>query len=329
MGLEAEALVLYQRAVVEQEVRVLPLRGAIREADAEFSGMAWYRDWLILMPQYPAWGTTPARARVFAIARQAILDVLDGRSQAPLVAREIPFRDQALRIQGFDGYEAIGFVGDEAFLTIEIRHRHRMGGYLVKGRMAPDMSELRIDPRVIQVLPTQSKLYNISDEALVIFNRRIYTIHEINALHLNPSPIARIFDLALTPQGTVPFIPMQYRITDATEADSSGRFWAINYFYPGDQRKLKPGPDPLFAKYGKGVTHKRLPSVERLVEFAITPAGITLTKTPPIQLKLLDGPNQSRNWEGIVRLDHRGFLLVTDRFPATILGFVAKPFFQE
>jgi len=32
--------------------------------------------------------------------------------------------------------------------------------------------------------------------------------------------------------------------------------------------------------------------------------------------------NDARNWEGIVRLDNRGFLLATDKFPTTILGFV-------
>lgn len=48
-----------------------------------------------------------------------------------------------------------------------------------------------------------------------------------------------------------------------------------------------------------------------------------VTNTPPIQLQLIDGV--SRNWEGLVRLDERGFLLITDEFPETILAFVAKP----
>jgi hypothetical protein len=30
----------------------------------------------------------------------------------------------------------------------------------------------------------------------------------------------------------------------------------------------------------------------------------------------------ARNWEGVVRLEDRGFLLVTDTFPRTLLGFV-------
>ena len=48
--------------------------------------------------------------------------------------------------------------------------------------------------------------------------------------------------------------------------------------------------------------------------------GVQLTDTPPIQLQLLS--DDLRNWEGIVRLDNLGFLLVTDKFPRTMLGFV-------
>jgi len=40
-------------------------------------------------------------------------------------------------------------------------------------------------------------------------------------------------------------------------------------------------------------------------------------------LKLADD-GQSRNWEGIAMLDQRGFLLVTDQHPNTILAFVGR-----
>ena len=56
------------------------------------------------------------------------------------------------------------------------------------------------------------------------------------------------------------------------------------------------------------------------VEFQYNEEGITRIDQPPIQLQLL--PDDLRNWEGIVRLDDRGFLIVTDKFPETILGFV-------
>ena len=51
--------------------------------------------------------------------------------------------------------------------------------------------------------------------------------------------------------------------------------------------------------------------------------GITFVDRAPVQLEL---PGEdARNWEGIVRLDDVGFLLVTDQYPQTILGFVPVP----
>ena len=90
---------------------------------------------------------------------------------------------------------------------------------------------------------------------------------------------------------------------------------------------MQPGADVLAAQYGEGITHSRNAAVERLVELAITADGITLTDRPPLQLQLL-GDLSPRNWEGLVRFqidEFDGFLLVTDRFPTTILAFAALP----
>ena len=83
-----------------------------------------------------------------------------------------------------------------------------------------------------------------------------------------------------------------------TKPNEEGFFWAINYFYPGD-KKLAVDRDPIFENFGKGVTHNYYPMVERLLKFRINTEGISLTKSPPIQLKLL-GEKSARNWEGIV-----------------------------
>jgi hypothetical protein len=57
------------------------------------------------------------------------------------------------------------------------------------------------------------------------------------------------------------------------------------------------------------------------VEFRYTNAQISSTSRAPIQLELRED-GRARNWEGLVRLDQRGFLLMTDKYPETILGFV-------
>ena len=109
-------------------------------------------------------------------------------------------------------------------------------------------------------------------------------------------------------------------MTDATAVDENDRFWLINYFFPGDT-DLRPLSDPLSQQFGQGTTHQQHEQVERLVELQLGAAAITLTGAPPIQLQLPD--DEARNWEGLVHLDERGFLLATDKFPTTILGFVA------
>ncbi len=97
----------------------------------------------------------------------------------------------------------------------------------------------------------------------------------------------------------------------------------INYFFPGDT-KLKPAEDFFSQTYGEGYTHNQNVTVERLIALQFTEDGIVPVETPPIQLELLPD-DEARNWEGLVTLDDLGFLLVTDKFPETLFGFVAFP----
>jgi hypothetical protein len=41
--------------------------------------------------------------------------------------------------------------------------------------------------------------------------------------------------------------------------------------------------------------------------------------------KLTLDVGDGRNWEGIVRFGDRGFLLATDKFPITMLGYITIP----
>ena len=70
------------------------------------------------------------------------------------------------------------------------------------------------------------------------------------------------------------------------------------------------------------MTHKRYEHVERLVEFKIDSDKLIRTSTPPIQLVLEE---KSRNWEGLVRFEDKGFLMIVDEHPRTLLAFIPKP----
>lgn len=314
------------KSLAPQETAVIPipLAGDASDRNAEISGMAWYGDWLILLPQYPRFGGGDGDGRIFALPREDILAFLNSDISGPLTPREIPFNAPGLSqsIAGFEGYEAIVFDIDDVYLTIEASPIEGMTGHLVKGTMAQDLSELHIDPDRLTNINSTTGLPNKSEEALLLFDNRLITIHEANGQNVNPNPVAKLFDFDLEPDGTMPMASIEYRITDVTAADENGRFWAINYFFPGEP-ELFAEQDPIERSYGQGDTHISRDGVERLVELQIKEGAVEIVDHPPLQLELLSG--DLRNWEGITRLEGYGFLLVTDKFPETILGFVPYP----
>lgn len=305
----------------EQPVQIIPLNGPLAAPEAEISGLTWYSDSLILLPQFPGrFGD-----QLFALSKADIVAFLDGAQAGPLTPQPIPLAAPGLaQLPGYEGLEAIAFYGDQVFMTIETSAGAPMMGYLMNGRIAPDLSQIELDvTNLIEIAPPVP-LSNYSDETLLVIDETVLTIYEANGRFINPTPAAHQFNTNLEPLGTLPFPAIEYRVTDATEVDENGRFWVINYLFPGDIGKLGPAPDNLFEQYGRGPTHAASKVVERLLELQASDSGITLTNTPPIQLDLLPD-DVARNWEGIVRLDERGFLLATDKFPETILGFVARP----
>ena len=308
-----ESATISEIAIIE-----IALDGPITSANSELSGLAWYGDTLILLPQYP--GFSGEETAVYAIPKATIEAYLDGTATDPITPMSIPVEvdDLGNLISRPEGYESIDFIGDDAYLTIEASGGG-MRAYLIKGTMAPDLSLLILDASNLTKIERQAELGNTSDEALLIADNQIVTFYEANGVEVNEAPMVHLFNTDLDEMGTASFPNIPYRITDVTSLDENGRFWAINYNFPGTP-SLQTDHDPIAATYGAGITHAQSEIVERLVEFQYAPEGITLIEQAPIQLQLIG--EEARNWEGIVRLDDRGFLLVTDKFPATILGFV-------
>lgn len=302
----------------------IPLEGPLANKTSEVSGLAWWGDRLILLPQYPErWGS-----QIFALDESKILDWLDrsksGQLTSPLFPEPIAFENGhtlAEEIEGFEGFEAIAFRGQTAFLTVEAETREGAMGYVVRAQMVEGGTRLVVDADSPIAVRPQSVSENKAEEALLLAKEKVVSIYEVNGERLNAEPVAHAFDLDLSTAALIPFPSIEYRITDVTGLDERDRFWAINYFYPGD-RDLDLERDPIALRYGQGETHRKQEAVERLVELVYTSNGIELAARSPIQLVLSDEP---RNWEGIVRLEDRGFLLVTDKFPRTIFGFVEMP----
>ena len=308
----------------EVAVELIPLAGDAALDIAELSGLAWFGDQLVLLPQYPDRFESAHQGVLFAIARAELEARIEHTSEQPIEPARIELVAPGLfeRIDGFEGFESIAFAGTRAYLTIEASGSGGMAGYLVRGDMDAGGTRLVIDTHTLADIPAATDLDNASDESVLVLGDRVLTLYEGNGAGVNPAPHAHVFDASLGALGTIPFPSIEYRVTDASDADAQQRFWVINYLFSGDRTKYRPAEDAIAARYGRGETHGRSESVERLLELQYTPAGITLVERPPIALRLQPG---DRNWEGLVRWSERGFLVVTDRFPETMLGYVPRP----
>jgi hypothetical protein len=171
-------------------VHEIPLDGPVSQAAAEISGMAWYGDWLILLPQYPS----RFDDQLFALSRREITAFLDGESSNKLTPRSIQLESSGIeaRIPGFEGFEAIGFDGIHVFVTIEANENGEMVGYIVRGEAQPGEPPVSfvLDGASIQKIEPQANLSNYADESLLIFQGTVYTIYEANGANINPNPQA-------------------------------------------------------------------------------------------------------------------------------------------
>ena len=296
------------------------LTGEATERSLEMSGLAWYNDYLILMPQY----VNESKPRFYYLKKSTINDWLNGNKEKPLNPSKIDIimPDYFNSIKGYQGFEAICFIGNKAYLIIETKNNDSMQSFIVKGSMDIKSKTLIIDPekKVEILLPVNIK--NMGYESILKYKYRLMVLFEANGINVNSDPKASFYNSSLKQKGHISFPNIEYRITDATELDDQGRFWAINFFWPGEKKRLNPGKDLVLNNTVKGETHQEFEHVERLVEFKIDGKNIYKTNSLPIQLKL----NQnSRNWEGVVRMENKGFLMIVDEHPRTILAFIKKP----
>lgn len=302
----------------------IKIAGPLTDPRAEVSSLVWHNDELIIMPQSPDIFGGGENLGFFHISQDRIDAYLEGRDTSPLEPLKVECRAPGLLgiIQGFDGLEAMGVVGDYCYFTVEAKEDTAMAGYLVSGRYDVVGEVVIMDMTRLTSIPLGLNIYNIAEESLLVDGQRLLTFSEANGINVNPEPRAKAFDLDLNYLGSLPFPQIEYRVTDTTAQDENGRFWVINYFYPPDRRKLDPAPDPESAEPGA----RPVPDtcVERLLELQLTADDkIVRTKTPPINLTL--GQGDCRNWEAIVRYRDLGFLIMTDQYPGTLLAFVPYP----
>jgi len=309
--------------VQETAVHAIPLAPPLNDPEAEISGLSWCGDRLILLTQYPERFVDDGNSYFYFLKRNQVLGFLDGTVDTALEAQKIKLNEHGLRqmMDNFDGYEAITCKDNHVWLTIEaVNTNGRYQSFIVPGEIDFDgKPTLSINSKKLTQLESQTNMKDMAEETLVLLGDDAIAIHEANDPRFVPEPKAKLVSRTDMTVSDISFPHMPYRITDATDLDLNGRFWVINYKYSGDEFSRQTD-DPLSKQYGKGASHQKYYNVERLIELRLN--GNTITREDRAPIPLLMTAVEGRNWEGIVRLGNRGFLIATDKHPSTMLGFV-------
>ena len=305
-----------------KEIKPLPLilSGQAEDKTLEMSGLAWAGETLLLMPQYP----NNSKPLVYGIDKSTIKDRIKN-PRVPIEPKEysIQLKNLLDSVPGFQGFEAVCYVRGELYFLIEAEVNSLMSSYLVKGTFDETGKKIIIDEYHLTKIEPPVDIHNMAFESLLYTRKTLWALFEANGINANPSPNVYTFSLGLHSKKQVSFPNVEYRVTDFTTVDSHGRFWAINYFWPGYRKYMNPENDVYTHQFGKGETHEKNEHVERLLEFQISNNGVVPTGTRPVEIVLEE--NSPRNWEGLVKLDNLGFLIISDEHPKTIFAFIPYP----
>ena len=306
------------KQTVERTPTLLKIGGPMKNSDEEISGMDWYNDNLILLPEN-------LNGYVFAVKKAELDSRINGNDTTTIFPEQIKFNTPNYKelVPGFDSFEAIAFRGYEVYLTIEIKFADSMSCLLARGHIDEKTLEITVPEQNLTVINVPTYVNNMSYESLIIDEDRVIALFEANGDSLIKSPYALSINSSGNDIIKFPLTSINYRIADATKIDKNNRFWVINYFFPGDRKVLKPSNDILASKYGSGPSHSNSSRVERLIEYEIKNGKVLLTKSAPIEIEL-EGEKTSRKWEALARYENEGFLIATDRYPKphTLLAFL-------
>lgn len=294
------------------------------DRNAEYSGLCWYEDNLILLPQYPSYFRKElGYDTIFMIPKELVSDMVKRKGRRvvdPKHIKVINNRTYKL-LPGYEGFEGICYDGEFFYLTIEFNANTNQGA-IVKARLSEDDSELEIlnDEHLIIDLP--ANVFNASYESIFFYDDHIYVIYEANGNRVNRNPIAKRISRDFKTVEDIAFDSIEYRITDVTSFDKSGRGWAINYFWPGDADDYLPDEDFIPNNFAE--ENNTEIGIERLIPLRVLEDRIEYDKSrEPIYIKK-EKRDISYNWEGVVKYRNDSFFIATDKFPHTVLRFLTK-----
>jgi len=289
-------------------VETLSLSGPAAENLAELSSLCWAGDTLILMPENPE----SFSAKHFYFLRKE--ELLPGKTLSP--GRMAMNLDWINSIDGYEGFEALLVSGNSLYALLEAKEDDKMRSWIIKGRFTVPERDIVWDGSSLRRVPVPDSLRNLSAEALTLFGNTLYVFAEANGRNVNRRPEAYLFDMDLQFTGTRPFPAIEYRVTDATRCDDRGYFWIMNYFFPGEQRLVRPAEEDLIPVQSPSPGR----AVERMIYMRMTADSIIIADKHTFSLPVTS--DKGRNWEGLALMGERRFIAVTDQFPHTLLALI-------
>lgn len=294
------------------------------DRNAEYSSLCWFEDNLILLPQYPSYFRSKIDQDViFMISKDKLSKAIKRKGKSALEPENIQvINNQTYKIlPGYEGFEGICYDGEFFYLTSEYNSQTNQA-VLVKALLSDDNKKLEIlnDQHLIVDLP--ANVFNASYESIFIYDDYLYLIYEANGINVNKNPIALKISKDLESVQNISFEAIEYRITDITSFDKTGRGWALNYFWPGDAPHYIPDEDTIPNTF-PDENNEEL-GIERIIPLIITDNKIEYDSSrDPIYIKK-EIRDFSYNWEGIVKYNNNSFIITTDKFPHTVLRFLKK-----
>jgi hypothetical protein len=303
-----------------KEIRIASIS---TDRNSEISGLCWYDDELIVLPQYPHYFMENDTGMIFKISKSKIINYLDNQEESVINPDKIQIVDLEVLsgINGFQGFEAITVLDEYAYFTIEAKVSRQMQSYLISGKIINNSNRIVLQPESLMPLQIPRQVPNMTFESLLSYNGKVIAIFESNGSKINPNPVALEIDPNTRKVKQIQFPNIEYRLTDATNCDALGNFWVTNYYWPGEFFLFNPESD----RFNSGKTENRKlnvdKAIERIIQLRIKNDKIEIGDAAPIYLQTED-EKDGRNWEGIARLDDRGFIIATDKFPRTIIAFL-------
>lgn len=296
------------------------------DMNAEYSSLCWYEDNLILLPQYPSYFQSNLEKDViFMINKDNLSSAISKKGRKVVEPRtiEVVNNESYKLLPGYEGFEGICYDGEYFYLTVEYNSGTNQA-VVIKARLTDDDTKLEIlnDQYIILDLPVE--IFNASYESIFVYDNYIYVIYEGNGKIINSNPIAKKISLDLQTVEDVSFATIEYRVTDVTAFDETGRGWATNYFWPGDVDLYTPDEDFIPNNFPDENNLEQ--GLERIIPLIINTTDNKIEydiSRDPVYIKK-EIRSDSFNWEGIVVYNNNSFIIVTDKYPQTVLRYLKK-----